>query len=167
MIHYHRDNHGYIMKLICKKILMIAMIALFSGIGVNQFNPNGIGYKTLYRTTLCMFRPPVPEITADSAFVYFLQDKAQFVDIRPREAFEAEHLPAAISKPYDLQRSSFSLPASDNETFIFYGYKTDSSKSALFAKLFQQETRQPVFTLKGGILSWIAMEFPLEMRMDP
>lgn len=154
------------MRAIIIRIVLIISISLFCGILINTFNPNGIQVKTLLKATQSIGQPFF-EISADSAFVFFLQEQGQFIDMRPKREFNVEHLPHAISKPFKKNYQTFDPSLYSETNIILYGNESDSHKLHFLSRLIVTENGPSIYILKGGILSWMSLELPLEMRMDP
>lgn len=146
--------------------MLIVTISLFCGILVNQLNPQGIKLNTLI-LAITSTNIPVSEISADSAFVFLLQGTGQFVDIRSKEEFEEEHLPHALSKPFIDTYQQLHNPSEPGSTYILYGNESDSLKLRFLFKLWKKNNAMSLHILKGGMMGWMSLELPLEMRMDP
>ena len=146
------------------QMAVIAVLALIAGVITNQLNPDGIPARLLFGVSPFSDGSKVYQVTADSAFVYLFQEKVQFIDIRPGESYDPEHLPEAISVPFSVFFKQKILLTDSGKAAILYGEKEDSLKVRLCTE-FLQKKHKPVLMVKGGLLGWLEYGFPTEKDM--
>ena len=142
----------------------VAFVSLILGMIVNQLNPDGIPARLLLGVSLFPDQDFNVKIEADSAFVLLFQENIQFIDIRPSESYEQEHLPDALSFPFQKYfRQQIQLPDAE-KTVVLYGEKEDSLKVRLCME-FLQKKYENTLMLKDGLLGWLEYGFPTEGDM--
>lgn len=147
------------------QIMLIGAVSLILGIFVNQMNPGGIPARLLFGVSPFSDDAKDIEVTADSAFVFLIQDNVRFVDIRPVEMYEQEHLPEAISIPFNsFFRQEIPISKTSPGTIILYGEKEDSLNVRLCTQYFQKKYPNALM-LKDGLQGWFEYGFPTEGNM--
>ncbi|MBO1306567.1 rhodanese-like domain-containing protein [Enterococcus sp. 669A] len=77
--------------------------------------------------------------------------KAQVIDVRERDEFNAKHILGARSFPYPMLKETMSSLRKDQPIYI---YDYNKSVSARAANLLRKNGYTDLFILKGGIEEW-------------
>lgn len=147
------------------RIICIILFSLFIGIVFNQLYPQGIPFRLLVLTfKVNSLQKGWNPISADSSYVYYLQKKAYFFDIRSQEQYSLDHLKGAQSLPFYKfinQPGIFTLPEKDS-IIILYDFEQNSTKAPIMVQQLEQMGYQHVFFLRNGYAEWLEYGFPVE-----
>lgn len=77
--------------------------------------------------------------------------KAQIIDVRERDEFNAKHVLGARSFPYSMLKESMGALRKDQPIYIYDQNKTISARAA---NLLRKNGYQNLFILKGGMQDW-------------
>ncbi|MCJ7812024.1 rhodanese-like domain-containing protein [bacterium] len=147
------------------RIIAIGFISLIIGIGTNQLINQGIRWPILL-LVLSKTEEPVDliYIPVDTARYLLLQKGAFFVDIRPKDEFEIDHIPGSFSLPfYQYFGQKNLLKTMDkNKTIILYCFEPINKKVELLAKQLLKEGFKQTRILQGGFAAWLENRYPLE-----
>jgi len=147
------------------RIICIVFFSLFAGIVVNQIHPHGIPFRLLVLSFKAnSHQKGWNPISADSSYVYYLQNKAYFYDIRSQEQYSLDHLKGARSLPfYEFidHPDAFNLPEKES-IIILYDFEQNSTKAPIMIQQFENMGYQQVFFLRNGYVEWLEYGFPIE-----
>ena len=102
--------------MVLKQVILILLLSVVLGLGVNLVSPNKIAFIGQYRSISSGNDPIVPPtvasgdppfIAVDVAQLEFNMDNALFVDAREQDEFDCGTIPGSINIPFDY------LPESD------------------------------------------------------
>lgn len=148
-----------------RRIIILSIASLFIGILVNQLHSKGIRWQILMLSIPNFSKQAEwTYVSSDSAFGLFLQQAAIFVDIRPKDEFEIDHIPGALSLPFFEffdQTDIFSKQDKD-ATYILYDLERNSRKVRLLTRQLRKYGLNEVAVLRGGFTEWLYMTFPVE-----
>lgn len=77
--------------------------------------------------------------------------KAQVIDVRERDEFNAKHILSARSFPYTMLKETYSSLRKDQPIYI---YDQNKSISARAANLLRKKGYTDLYILKGGMQEW-------------
>jgi len=138
---------------------------LIVGILVNQFHGQGIRWRILLLSIpVGSKQAEWAHVSADSAFALFTQNAAVFVDIRPGEDFDIDHIPEALPLPFF---DFFNHPApfkrkNKDATYVLYDFERHSKRVRLTARQLSKCGFKKVFVLYGGFAEWLDKSFPVK-----
>ncbi|OAN47810.1 sulfurtransferase [Chloroflexus islandicus] len=105
--------------------------------------------------------PPAPAISVADAQQRWQAGQVIFVDMRSGEAYQAAHLPGALSLASpDLNQRLAALPP--GWVIITYGDASRPEAGQRGAQIFRDLGYGPVAALEGGIEAWQAANLPVE-----
>jgi rhodanese-related sulfurtransferase len=148
-----------------RRIVLIGLISMLTGIVVNQLSDQGIRFRML------MLSLPgrsgwnhFATTTADSAFFCFLEGSHIFVDVRTEKDFNIDHVPDALSLPF---RSFFNTPSlfedqDRSAAYILYDAEINSRSVRLVGLQLQKMGFKQILILRGGFIEWLDRTFPVE-----
>jgi 3-mercaptopyruvate sulfurtransferase SseA len=146
------------------RILLLIIIAVIIGLGINQVHPDGIRLQRLLLIFPATYSGETRSVSADSALIQMFEESALFIDIRPAERFNIDHIPAAHSFPYDNQSMSLLKKltlSSEQKPWIIYDFEGNSKASRhIYRRLIR--FHQSIYLLKGGYANWLDRRFPTE-----
>jgi rhodanese-related sulfurtransferase len=129
----------------------------------NLLNPNGIhpallSVKALNTTTEAKL------ISVELAFPEILSNELIPVDVRSKEEFDIDHLPTAISLPYqDFIRSpDIALQLDRNMPYVLYCFDPDCFEAKTILQYLQSNGYQNIAILQEGMSGWLEYGFPVE-----
>ena len=147
------------------RILTVALIAQAVGIVVNQLHRNGIQWRVLILSIpMSGLDKDWNYVSTDSCFSVFLSEEAVFVDIRPRQDFEIDHVPGAFSVPFfeffnDIDRIK---TWDKDDVTILYDLERHSRTARLMARQLVKEGFRNVSIMQGGFVEWLDRMYPVE-----
>lgn len=146
-----------------KRLLLIWAVSLTIGFAVNQVLPEGIRWKLLLPRWERSSRE-VAYISVDSAFTLYMNGQVQFVDVRPAEEFEIDHLPGAISLPLmEFFRAPERLEQLDtSRQYMLYCFEPQCEEATSLAGEFTAGKFPHVALLIGGFSAWLERGYPVE-----
>lgn len=147
-----------------KEMLLILSLTLVGGIFINQLHPQGIRWELLL--PLSANAPTTfTSINPEDAFLALMQEEAHFIDIRPAEEFEADHIAGAISLPlFDYFQSPDSLrKLATEKKYILYCFDPECKEAEMIAAEMIGYGFQDVAILEGGLSAWLGNGFPTEL----
>ncbi|MGH1362592.1 MAG: rhodanese-like domain-containing protein [Calditrichia bacterium] len=126
-------------------------------------HPEGIHPKLL-KPSLSPTPNEVLIISADSAFQKLLDNSAAFLDNRPAEEWQIDHIPSAMSlelmKYYTGETQLDSLQK--EQTYILYTFDDSATDAAILAGEMLSSGFSDVHILYGGFAAWLERGYPLE-----
>lgn len=145
-----------------KRTALLWAVALFLGIAVNQLAPEGIRWQLLLLRGNTAVN--IVFVSADSAFVLFAEGRAKFIDVRPREEFDIDHIPGAISLPLleYLHQPDYLQRFDPQTTYIFYCFDPECEDTGALAREFGVNGFRNVLILYGGFSAWLERGYPVE-----
>ncbi len=148
-----------------KRLLVIWLTSLAIGFAVNQVLPEGIRWKLLL-PRWNSHKGDIDFISVDSALTLYMEGQVQFVDVRPAEEFEIDHLPGAISFPFlDYFRAPDRLSQLDTSRhYILYCFEPECDEAVSLAGEFTAGNFPHVALLIGGFSAWLERGYPVEME---
>ena len=145
------------------RVLILLIATLMVGLIINQFHPNGIRWALL-SPDFSHTTNSVEFINLPDAFSLIIDGQAIAIDVRETDAFEIDHLPGAISMPWQqFIRSPEIISQLDNEmTYIIYCFDPDCYEAKTFAGLLQKNGFRKTKVLYDGFSGWLEMGLPIE-----
>ncbi|HEY8450267.1 MAG TPA: rhodanese-like domain-containing protein [Bacillota bacterium] len=109
--------------------------------------------------------PSGAPVEIDAAILQHLleQDRALLIDVREREEFESERIPAAVLMPlssFDARAVAAMAPERQLVVLCLSGRRAQQAAQAVMAH------GRPVLILKNGLLGWKEAGLPIEPRAD-
>lgn len=153
------------MLLIFRRLLLLLALTLSAGFIVNQFYSEGIRWSLLKpRFYSEESINALQFISADSAFSFYLGGEAFFIDVRPREEYEIDHIPGAISIPVlDYYKSPDILkPLNRQDQYILYCFEPECKEANALAIEFLHDKFSNIVILRGGFSEWLEKGYPVE-----
>lgn len=144
------------------RFLVIGLFAFVVGICINQWHPHGIRMQYL---SLLFIRPNTVEtqtLSPDSVLIHMFERTADIIDIRPASQFEIDHIPTAVSIPFEdfssarLQKSGLQ----SDRPWIFYDFQ-DKTKQDLYIYNKIKKHHTTTYLLDGGFAAWLEAHYPL------
>lgn len=148
-----------------RRLLILGLGALCVGIAVNQFHTRGIRWQILLLSLpWTNSQSGWFYMSTDSAFVSFLQNKAAFIDIRPLDEYEIDHVPEALSFPFFefFDHASLLRDQDKDGAYILYDFERNSKPVRLIARQMVKNGFEHVSVLRGGMAEWLYKTFPVE-----
>jgi len=150
---------------IFRRLMLLLILSLSAGFVVNQFYSEGIRWPLLKpRIYSEKSIDSLQFISADSAFALHLFGEATFIDVRPGEEYEIDHIPGAISIPLsDYYKSPGMLQRlNKEERYILYCFEPECREvNALAVELIHNQFNN-ISILRGGFSEWLEKGFPVE-----
>lgn len=151
------------MARILKRSVLLFAVSLMAGLAINQVHPQGV------RWTLLRPLPPAApgahlgDVSAGDAFLFSLEDKARFIDVRPREEYAIDHIPGALSLPLaDYYRDPAPIGQIDRKaTVVLYCFDSQCSEARILAQELHDLGFQEVLVFTGGFSEWLENGFPV------
>ena len=146
------------------RIIFLVFAAAVIGLGINQVHPEGIRISRLLLIFPSTYSGETQSVSADSALIRMFEKSAVFIDIRPADRFNIDHIPASLSFPFartpakcfkDLALSGEPKP------WIIYDLEGNSRASRYMYKRLIR-IHKPIFLLAGGFANWLDRRFPTE-----
>jgi rhodanese-related sulfurtransferase len=148
-----------------RRLIILSVLTLIAGFIVNQVYSDGIGWALLKpRLVSSDAQKQIRYISADSAFAIHLQGEAFFVDARPAEEYQIDHIPGAFSIPlFTYYKSPEILEQFDKETtYILYCFEPECREAGALAAEFVGKGFNHIFVLNGGYSEWLEKGYPVE-----
>jgi len=146
-----------------KRVLVLLFGPLILGLTINSIHQNGIHPKLL-KPNLSPTPSEVLIISADSAFQKLLDNSAVFLDNRPAEEWQIDHIPGALS--FELMKyyiGEIQLDSLQKEqTYILYTFDDTATDAAILAGEMVSSGFSDVHTLYGGFAAWLERGYPVE-----
>lgn len=153
------------MSLNFRRLILLLILTLSAGFIVNQFYSEGIRWPLLKpRIYSEDSMNSLQFISADSAFALHLHGEAFFIDVRPGEEYEIDHIPGAISIPLlDYYKSPDMLQQLNKQKrYVLYCFEPECGEvSALAVELIHNEFYN-ISILYGGFSEWLEKGYPVE-----
>ncbi len=145
------------------RLLAIWVAALVLGFAVNQVLPEGIRWELLLPRWERNSQA-IGYISVDSAYTLYLKGQVQFVDIRPAEEFDIDHLPGAISLPLiEFFRAPERLKQlNSSRYYVLYCFEPQCDEATSLAGEFTAARFPHVSLLIGGFSAWLERGYPVE-----
>lgn len=154
-----------------KKVLRIILIILFSllaGIIINQLQPGGISWRSLLYPALSkagLSNSEILVVSVDSAMALFHNESTVFIDVRPEEDYQTDHIPGAYNIPYNvIIKGHFSNSDSfyTGSDILLYDQEGDLEQLELLSSIWSSQRVKKIYILFGGYLSWLHNQYPRE-----
>lgn len=146
-----------------RRILILAGTALILGLAANHLHPAGMPLRlmTLPLTGVSTGEAWRP-LSADSAFVLYLQKAAVFWDVRPETDFGLDHIPGARSVPFPafFRNPERYVPADPGTTLVLYDFEDYSSRPRQMIQWLLSEGYSRVYQLRNGYSFWLDRGYP-------
>ena len=151
------------MRQTLKRIFITGFAALILGFFVNQAHPRGIGWRLLLLSVDTQSRREAwNPISADSAFVHFMMKTAVFIDIRPGEEFDLDHIPDARSIPFHDFFKRRVIDEVYETVLVLYAFEPMSTRPRLMAQQLRKMGYTCVMFIRNGFSEWLERGFPTE-----
>lgn len=148
------------MKSVLYRSVLIVLGTLVAGLLINAANPFGIKWSDL---VFCVTDSSVPEITVEDAFFQLHEPTTIFLDIRPHNEYEIDHISGAISLyPVGAIGQIKNVPGKDRFQLIAYDFETDSPAVRKAVKQIRQAGFTQVCALSGGFAAWLERGLPVD-----
>ena len=103
-------------------------------------------------------------VSADSALIQMFERSVLFIDIRPAERFNIDHIPTSLSFPFN-SKSLKSLEKlaiiAKQKPWIIYDFEGNSKASGYIYKRLIR-IHEGTYLLEGGYADWLDRRFPTE-----
>ncbi|MBN2031127.1 rhodanese-like domain-containing protein [bacterium] len=151
------------------RIAVLGCVSLIIGVGVNQFIHQGI------RIPILLLALPRTENTVDlksisvhEAYGLLLNNGPCFIDIRPKIEFEIDHIPGALSIPFNQHYGQANLleTGKKDEIVVVYGFEPSNQEAELLAEQLTEQGFNQTRILQDGFAGWIENGYPLETGKD-
>ena len=132
---------------------------------MNQFHEQGIRWRILALSlSINSNQSGWTTISTDSAFSSFLQEQAAFIDIRPEEDYNTDHIPGAISLPFfPFFKKPDLFQNRDKDTIvILYDLERNSKKVRMLGRQLHSMGFKQVKVLRGGYVEWLDKGYTVE-----
>ena len=146
------------------RILLMITIAAIVGLGVNQVHPEGIRVQQLLLIFPSTYSGKTQSVSADSALIQMFERSVLFIDIRPAERFNIDHIPTSLSFPYDsksLEPLKKLALTGEQKPWIIYDFEGNSKASRYIYKRLIR-FHEGMYLLEGGYANWLDRRFPTE-----
>jgi rhodanese-related sulfurtransferase len=146
------------------RITLIILLSLLLGLVVNQLHSSGIPLNLLFSTSSIGKENygKIHYISADSARTLLNNPGTTFIDIRPGDEYQFDHVPGAVNLPlFKLLRESIP-PGIASESLIIYDDSGNLEQLKLSAGILAQAGAPSVSILISGYLHWIERNYPVE-----
>ncbi len=149
------------------RIIFLGLIVLVLSVVYNQVTPQGIRYQKLLPENLLIpaeHKEKMQVISADSAFIILNTKEAKFLDIRPAEDYELDHIPGAHHFPFEeLYKKNISNKFDPKSKWVIYDESGQMKKMRMVASALLKKGAIEIYLLDGGYLSWLNRDYPVEM----
>lgn len=147
------------------KLLTLFLLPLTCGLFVNALHPEGIHSRLLIPApSLQDTKAEVTIVSADSAFQLLITESAIFLDTRPQEEWQIDHIPQArslvLQDYYTGDASLDALPL--DRSYILYGFDDTTTDATILANEMISAGYNDVMILFGGLSAWLEFGFPTE-----
>jgi len=179
------------LKITVYQTIILVLIAVISGVGFNQFSPNGLKLITPFRRLSIgeqhlkipiflsrkLFKPQsldsMPhqprELQLNETYAHFQNRSALFIDARTSAEYKAGHIPQAVSLPlesFDYQTPPLvDFPV--NQMIITYCEGVSCSESIDLAVHLNEIGFNNVFIYIGGWEEWQPAGYPVKEGDQP
>lgn len=153
------------MKTALTRSVLVFAAAWLLGVLINQIYSQGIRWFLLKPHLATSDNGATFRfIDADSAFQFMGDESTAFVDVRPAEEYDLDHLPGAISIPWQqfLRDPELINSLRKYSQLIIYCFEPDCFEATALAKELPQFGFARVFVLFGGMAEWLEQGFPVE-----
>lgn len=156
----YKSNH---MRLILKRSLLLLAASLLAGLAINQVHPQGIRWSLLKPLPPAAPGARLGDVSIEDAFFLFLEAKARFIDVRPREEYAIDHVPGAFSlPPADYYRAPALIENIERTaTLVIYCFDSQCSEAGIMAQELHDLGFQEVLVLTDGFSEWLEKGFPV------
>lgn len=147
------------------RITFIILLSLFLGLVVNQLHSSGIPLNMLFSTSSIEKKDAakIYYISADSARILLNNPGTVFIDIRPRDEYQFDHISGAVNLPlFKLIRESIPTEIT-SDSLVIYDEAGNLEQLKLAAGFLAKAGAPSVSILINGYLQWIAQNYPVEL----
>jgi rhodanese-related sulfurtransferase len=152
------------MMKILYRISIIILLSLALGLVVNQLHSSGIPLNLLLLSSSIGKEDTgkVYYISVDSARTLLNNPGTTFIDIRPGDEYQFDHIPGAINLPlFKLLRESIPTGIASG-SLVIYDEAGNLEQLKLAAGILAQTGTSSVSVLITGYLKWIERDYPVE-----
>ncbi len=103
----------------------------------------------------------IPRISVDETYQKLVRVDAVVIDVRIPIEYESSHIKGAISLPEDEIQMHFDELPRDKDLILYCACGGETS-SARAAQILLSNGFTRVSVLKGGLLAWLATNYPIE-----
>jgi rhodanese-related sulfurtransferase len=151
------------------RFIILGLFSLAAGIGINQLHPDGIRFRQLLLLFPSSYAGNTRTVSSDSALVWMFEESALFIDIRPADRYQIDHIPTAISLPF--QNASMDtltqLPeAFQKKPWVLYDFQSRTKPLLYMARQIKPIHHDSVFLLEGGFAGWLDRGYPAEIGLN-
>jgi rhodanese-related sulfurtransferase len=146
------------------RILIIFLFSFTIGLIYNQFVPTGIKWQLLVPSNFIDTENNIPILSADSIFVLMQYRDVGFIDCRPNQDFELDHIINAYNISITKLISDEFLPTiTEKEIWVLYDNDGNIAELRIAAHSLSQHGSKNIFILFGGYHSWLEKNYPTEL----
>ncbi|MBN2366394.1 MAG: hypothetical protein JXL67_09500 [Calditrichaeota bacterium] len=144
------------------------IIALISGLVINELHPRGISWRLLFIPLFSQSSSEKHEYTVtsvDSAFVLWQRKEIFLVDIRSESDYLFDHIPGAVHislKELKAGRLLKIAQPSEREKLLIYDGEGNMGNLNLAARILSNQDFPEIYLLFGGYMAWIQRGYPIE-----
>ncbi len=147
------------------KLLTLLFLPLICGLFVIALHPEGIHTRLLLPApSVHDTKADITIVSADSAFQLLMSESVIFLDARPQEEWQIDHIPQARS--LELQNYYTGDATLDDwdssQAYILYGFDDTTTDSTILAGAMISAGFDNVMILFGGLSAWLEFGFPTE-----
>jgi rhodanese-related sulfurtransferase len=146
------------------RITLIILLSLFLGLVVNQLHSSGIPLNLLLSSSSIGKEDTgkVYYISVDSARTLLNNPETTFIDIRPGDEYQFDHIPGAVNLPlFKLLRESIPTGIASG-SLVIYDEAGNLEQLKLAAGIFVKAGAPSVSILITGYLNWVEWNYPVE-----
>jgi len=151
------------------RIVIIGIGTVVLGIGINQLHENGIPWRVL-RLSFPLQSSQVSfyTLSTDSSFSFHFDPVYQFIDIREKNLFDIDHIPNAVSLPFQdiFRKKELMLDSLATRPILVYDQNRNSSNAELTAGYFCHQGCKNVMIMRGGFIEWLDRGYPVEQGIE-
>ena len=149
-------------KQLIKDIIIITVIAVAAGFGINMVHPRG--FVLVSKADFAGKR--IVSISSQEAKIKYDSRSALFIDAREKEEYDSSHIPGAVNIPVDsgvFSRHGRELSLSDRPVeIVIYCDGASCGASGVLAKKILDLTTGHIYVLEKGFPDWASRGFPVQ-----
>jgi CRP-like cAMP-binding protein/rhodanese-related sulfurtransferase len=145
-------SHQYQPTVSILDFILIIGLSILCAVIFNHSNPNGINLMPKV-----IFNRNISEIMPRAAITEFKLGHARFVDARPSNFYNEQHIPGAVNIPLSIFDIMYMMSLSDidkSEQIIVYGRTVSKKYDMEVANKLSLRGHKNIFILNDGITSW-------------
>jgi rhodanese-related sulfurtransferase len=147
-------------KISWRDFVLIFGVILLCGFFVNFSNPQGIPLLPHIRSG-----EPLATVPPSLVFIKYAKQQALFVDARPTDFYNQQHIKGALNIPLDLFDIVYLMELSEvdkSKEIIVYGRTLSSLYDEQVAGKLMLRGHKNVALLAGGLSAWVKSRYPVE-----